>query len=263
MEEINMMNNLITETMLLPSSASKIYGENFDGHITLRAMTTREERMRLSAQSFYPTMAAIINECIVDNKRDDGSYKINSEDLTDFDFFAICVKLRIISYGNKYKTKAVCPTCGHQFDFVADLSEILYNFVPEDFTEPYMIGPLPKSGDTLGCRLLRVRDRIAIDKEVQSILTKNPKYQGDPSYTLEMQKRIVSVNGQELDFITAPEYVDNMIAMDNYVYHEQVKRDFGVIRFNTTECQNPLGCGQAAVWVLKPDAEFFRPCLDS
>ena len=63
------MKNLLTETMVIPSAAVKLYGDGFDGHITLRAMTTQEERIRLSGQSFYDTMSRIVNECIVDNKK--------------------------------------------------------------------------------------------------------------------------------------------------------------------------------------------------
>ena len=183
-----MAKEFITETLVLPSAAVKLYGPNFDGHITLRAMTTDEERMRLGGQSFYQTMSHIVNECIVDNKREDGTYRLDSTRFTDFDFFAICVKLRIMSYGPMYRTIATCLKCGHQFEYKVDLSNLLYNLVPEDFSEPYMIGPLPSSGDTLGCRFLRVKDRIEIEKERDIILARDPEYVGDPTYNLEMQR---------------------------------------------------------------------------
>lgn len=261
------MANIITESMVLPSATSKIYGDHFDGHLTLRAMTTQEERMRLSGQSFYSTMSSIVNECIVDNKNPDGTYKIDSRSFTEFDFFAVCVKLRIISYGNKYRTTAICPVCGYEFEHKADLGDLIYNTVPEDFVEPYIIGPLPSSGDTLGCRFLRIKDRIDIEKQKELFLVKHPNYdihiQGDPAYTMEMEKRIVTVNGKELDYITAPEYVKSMISMDNYVYHDKIDQfPFGVVRLNMTACQNPKSCEGTAVWILKADREFFRPCLD-
>lgn len=257
------MSALITENLVLPSASTKLYGQNFDGHITLRAMTTEEERMRLSGQSFYKIMSHIINECIVDNKQPNGEYKINSEAFTDFDFFATCVKLRMISYGTKYKTTAVCPKCGHQFIYKADLSQLVYNLVPEEFSEPYEIGPLPSSGDTLGCRFLRVKDRIDIEKQRDLLLSKNPNYIGDPVYQMEMEKRIVTVNGQQLDYVQAADYVKKMIAMDSAVYHDKVDKDvYGVVRLNVTDCENPVGCDSKAVWVLKADREFFRPCLD-
>lgn len=257
------MSNLITETLVLPSAATHLYGSNFDGHLTLRAMTTEEERVRLSGQSFFQTMSSIVNECIVDNKNPDGTYKLDSTNLTDFDFFAVCVKLRIISYGNMYKTYCTCAKCGHQFVKKVDFADLNYNLVPDDFVEPYEIGPLPSSGDTLGCRFLRVKDIIDIEKKKDMILAKNPNYKGDPTYNLEMERRIMSVNGQELDYIKAEEYVRNMIAMDSYVYHDKVdKFGFGVVRVNFTPCENPSGCDGTAYWVLKADREFFRPCFD-
>jgi hypothetical protein len=255
---------LITETLVLPSAATRLYGENFDGQLTLRAMTTMEERMRLSGQSFYKIMSKIINECIVDNKNPDGTYKIDSASFTDFDFFATCVKLRMISYGVKYKTIAICPTCGHKFEYVADLSKLAYNLVPEDFHEPYDVGPLPSSGDTLGCRFLRAKDHIDIEKTVEYIKSKYPDYIGDPAYELEMQKRIVTVNGTEIDYINVEDYVRNMISMDTVVYHDKIDKEvYGVVRLNVCDCENPQGCGGHAVWILKADREFFRPCLDN
>lgn len=255
------MRNLITESMVLPSASTRLYGDSFDGHITLRAMTTDEERMRLSGQSFYLTMSKIINECIVDNKKEDGTYRIDSTSFTDFDFFAVCVKLRIMSYGPKYKTVAVCTKCGKQFEYVADLSELMYNLVPEDFTEPYDVGPLPSSGDTLGCRFLRIKDRIDLEKKRDLLLAKNTDYQGDPLYNMEMERRIMTVNGNPIDYVQVTDYVRDMIAMDNYVYHRDIDKEiFGVIRLNMTDCKE-TDCDGTAFWVLRADSEFFRPCL--
>lgn len=257
------MSALITESLVLPSATAHLYGDNFDGHLTLRSMTTKEERMRLSGQSFFTIMSQIINECIDNNKNPDGTYKIDSASFTDFDFFATCVKLRMISYGLKYKTTAICPKCGHQFIYTADLSQLVYNLVPEDFVEPYEIGPLPRSGDTLGCRFLRVKDHIENEKKKDFILTRNPKYVGDPTYQLEMKERIMTVNGQPIDYVQIEDYVDNMVAMDSVVYHDNIDKNvFGVVRLNVCDCQNPKGCDGKAVWVLKADREFFRPVLD-
>ena len=261
-----MASNLITESMIIPSAATRLYGENFDGHLTLRAMTTKEERIRLSGQSFYQTMSKIVNECIVDNKNPDGTYKIDSQVFTDFDFFAVLVKLRMLSYGTKYKTVTICSKCGRKNDKAkVDLTDLAYNLVPPDFKEPYELKPLPYSGDVLGCRFLRVKDRIDIEKQKELILAKEPNYDGDPTFQLEMQRRIMTVNGKELNYVQAEDYVNNMIAMDSVVYHDEVDTNkFGIIRLNYIEsCDNPFGCNGKPIWILRPDSEFFRPCLDS
>lgn len=253
--------NLITDDFLVPSM-NKLYGKNFDGHLTLRAMTTDEERIRLSGQNFWETMRIIINECIVDNKDSEGNYRLDSAAFTDWDFFAICVKLRILSYGPEYKTTAVCPICGKQFKHVVDLSELIYNFLPDDFQEPYEIGPLPSSGDTLGCRFIRIKDRLDVEKKKMDILAKNKNYIGDPTYNLEMERRIVTVNGVELDPIQAEKYVHSMIARDSDYYHQMVdKNSYGVVRLGSTRCENSE-CGGEALYVLRADREFFRSGVD-
>ena len=260
---------LITERFLLPSNG-KLYkeqGSSFDGNITLRAMTTMEERMRLGAQDFYESMVNIVNECIVDNKKPDGSYIIDSKYLTVADFDAICIKLRIITYGPNYRTFARCTSCGKPFKYVADLSDLEFNFLPDDFTEPYDIGPLPRSGDTLGCRFLRVSDRLEIDKEVQEILTKNPNYVGDPGYLLEMQKRIITVNGEPIDPIMCKMYVENMTGMDSDYYHRKIDNiKYGVTKGGIIDCNfkdDPINpCNGKAIFGVQSNEEFFRAGTD-
>lgn len=253
--------NLITEDFLLPS-AGRLYGNGFDGHLTLRAMTTMEERMRLGAQSFYGAMVNIVNECIVDNKNMDGTYKLDSSLFTTFDFDAICVKLKIITYGPEYKTIAHCPICGHSFKYVADLRECSFSFLPDDFSEPYDIGPLPRTGDTLGCRFLRVKDRIDMDKKSQEIRAKDPKFVGDPSYTMEMERRIMTINGDDADPIQVARYVQYMTGMDSDYYHRMIDTNYyGVIRVGTTPCENE-GCEANAIYTIKADSEFFRSGRD-
>jgi len=261
--------NLITEQFLLPSGG-KLYrenGTNFDGNITLRAMTTMEERMRLGSEDFYGPMVDIINECIVDNKKPDGTYKLDSRYLTIFDFDAICVKLKIITYGPEYKTYARCTKCGKAFKHVVDLRESEFSFLPDDFAEPYEIGPLPHSGDTLGCRFLRVQDRIEIDKQVAEIRAKNPDFKGDPSYTMEMERRIMSINGEDVDSIMVKKYVENMIGMDSDYYHRKIDtRYYGVMRLGFTDCEDSGktvgGCDGKAMYVIRSDGEFFRAGRD-
>lgn len=255
--------NLITEQFTLPSNG-KLYKGTVNPNITLRAMTTLEERMRLGSQSYYESMTAIVNECIVDNKNPDGTYKIDSRYLTIFDFDAICIKLRILTYGPMYKATAKCLKCGKSFVHTLDLRESEFTFVPDDFEEPYSIGPLPVSGDTLGCRFLRVQDRIDIEKKTQNFLAQNPEFIGDASYTFEMQHRIMCVNGEDIDSIMCKRYVESMIGRDSSYYHQKIDdgNSFGVQRIKTIDCEdvnNPAHpCDGIAICAIRADNEFFR-----
>lgn len=252
---------LITEQFILPSKG-KFYGDSFDGTLTLRAMTTVEERMRTGTDDFYSVMPEIVNRCIVDNMNEDGTYKIDSRRFTIFDFDAVCVKLRIISYGPLYETTAICTSCGHKFKYKADLRELDFNFVPDDFVEPYTIGPLPSSGDTLGCRFLRVQDRIDINKKAMEIKLKDSNYIGKPEVELEMLHRIMTINGESVDSIMGTKYIQHMIAMDTQYYKDNIDTEFyGVVKTGITDCTNTINgkqCEGKAIYLVRADDEFFR-----
>lgn len=252
---------LITEQFLLPSGG-KLYGDNFDGNITLRAMTTIEERMRTGSEDYYNTMSEIVNNCIVDNRNPDGSYKIDSKRFTLFDFDAVCVKLRIISYGPLYTTTAVCTLCGQTFTHKADLRDLEFKFLPEDFVEPYIVGPLPRLGDTLGCRFLRVQDKIDIDRKAKEILSRDLNYVGKPEFELEMLHRIVTINGEEVDSIMGTKYVQHMTSMDVEYFHDFIDKDFyGVLKTGRTDCVNTVEgekCAGKAIYFVRANDEFFR-----
>ena len=248
---------LITEQFLLPSKGI-LYGPNFDGNLTLRAMTTIEERMRTGSDDYYGTMSEIVNRCIVDNVNPDGSYKIDSKRFTIFDFDAVCVKLRIISYGPLYKTRARCTSCGKEFDTKVDLRECEFKFLPDDFVEPYSIGPLPRTGDTLGCRFLRVQDRIDMEKAARATVAKDPKYIGNPEFELEMIHRLMTINGDSVDNLMGTKYIQHLTSMDVDYFKEMVDPTFyGVTRVGFTDCDD-ANCNGKAIYVIRSDSEFFR-----
>ena len=60
---------LITEVCDLPSKGL-LYGGELGSTLELRAMTTIEERMRLSGENFWTTMIAILNRCKINTNFD-------------------------------------------------------------------------------------------------------------------------------------------------------------------------------------------------
>ena len=252
-----MKNNLITEDIFLPSKG--IVYPYFSGHLKLRAMTTMEERIRLSGQEFWSTMCNVINRCICNPAED----TITAEELTDFDFFAAMVKLRIISYGPEYKTRAQCPKCGKAQWVKIDLDHLAETSVPEGFEEPIILGKLPKSGDEIGIRFLRAQDHIDISKMATEQLQNEATAQlGDPTYTLQMERQIVSINGEPLDSVLTRRYVESMIGMDSNYYHQKIENIFyGIHRVQVAHCDNEE-CGSPMLCAVAPDSEFFRPSLD-
>ena len=247
---------LITEVCELPSKGL-LYGGELGSCIELRAMTTVEERMRLSGENFWSTMSNILNRCLVNSDFD-------TKNLADFDFFAALVKLRIITYGNMYKTYGKCLKCQRSFEHSVNLDNLNITELPDDFVEPIEIGPLPKSGDVLGIRFLRVFDHIDIINKTNAY--KNNKKKNDlrnPEYTLEMEKMLVTVNGNPLDSMAKHRYIENMIGMDSSYFHDAVEKLFyGVHRVGTDICEDE-DCDGILIYQVAPDDQFFRTTFDN
>lgn len=246
---------LISERCNLPSKGIP-YGNALGDSIELRAMTTVEERMRLSGENFWSTMSNVMNRCLVNSDFD-------VKNLVDFDFFAALVKLRTITYGNIYKTTSKCLSCEKTQTVDVDLDLVKVSELPDDFEEPIKIGPMPRSGDTLGIRFLRVFDHIDITNKVNDYRNKKQKTDlGSPEYTLEMEKMLVSVNGVELDSMAKKMYIENMTGMDSSYFHKQVEKLFyGVHRVGVTKCGEE-DCEGMIIYQIAPDEQFFRTAFD-
>lgn len=216
----------------------------------VRAMTTLEEKIRLSSPGFN-TLARVIQNCLVNNKNFD------VRDLKLFDFQYLMYKVRIVTYGPGYPVTITCPHCNRAFDKTFDLSTLNVNEVPVDFTEPIKIGPLPVSKDVLECRMLTARDYIELPLESEEFLKKYPEYEGDPEFILDLCRRVISVNGKEIPNLRT--YLETMHARDYQYFSSkflEVTNSFGIDTVIQVECPH---CHKVHYVNLPMTSEFFRP----
>lgn len=248
---------LNTESFYLPSK-NLLYGENFDGHFNLRMFTTREERIRLSSTaSFLETMVSILNNCISTSN----GVVIDTKYLTEFDFIFVMYKARIVSYGTQYPITVKCPNCGNTFRYTANLDALETVYLDDNFKEPFTIGPLPKSGDTLEMRYLRIADIIEIEKEAKELILQDPDYQGDPTYNGRIEKRIETINGKKITDYEKKIYVENLSAYDNQYINYKLSQiaKAGLNISTTAKCEV---CGEETPITLSVTSTFFRPEFD-
>ena len=241
----------IREDFVLPSGG-KLYGNNVSPNVTLRAMTTMDEKTRLSS-SGLTSVVNLLNSCVVSPDL------FNASELKMFDVEFLLYKLRTVTYGNIYKVRAYCDHCGKYVDIDVDLDSLTVNTVPDDFSEPFDIGKLPVSGDKLECRILSIADSIEMSRESQKILNKYKDYEGDPSYILTYKYMIYTVNGEVLPDFKKQAYVENMHAMDSRYLEEvygNMVNGFGLDTLIDTVC--PI-CGSPMLFDLPITDEFFRP----
>lgn len=121
-----------------------------DGFIVIREMKGHDEKI-LSTPSFIKDgsiFRRILDNCIISD--------IKSDQLITSDFNYVLFSLRGISYGDIYKFKHKCNNsiCEKEFTVEANMGEIEWEELPEDFQEPIRI-KLPKSGYTVECILPR------------------------------------------------------------------------------------------------------------
>ena len=247
----------VTETYTLPSKG-KLYGmEETGGEITIRSMTTFEEKMRLGGQgNFWKVLSNILNAVVVSPEG------FNAEDLTAFDFLFAMYKMRVVSYGPTYKVQVTCPHCGKSSIVKVDLDDLEVKYLSDDFVEPFQVGPLPRSQDMLTCRLLRIGDFIENERKAKNILRDHPDYVGDPEYILRMISQIVDVNGKGMSPIEIKRYVEQMSAMDSAYFSQAYQKkaeDAGLNLDYTTSCES---CGEPIQFALAVNSEFFRPTFD-
>jgi hypothetical protein len=245
----------IQETYTLPSKG--LLYEGIPSEITLRAMTTFEEKTRLSTNSFFKTMPMIINACIVDND----NLKIDAAKLSLFDMYFLMYKLRVVTYGPEYKLNLQCPTCEGNVDVIVNLDDLKCNEITSaddpHAHEPFSIGKLPVSGDSIECRYLTASDMIDIEREAKMIKKNSPLYVGEPDYLLSLQKKIVTINGEKLPPFRVQKYVETMNSKDGlYIDNRNAEINLGIQLSCIETCPKCLGDIE---FILPMTSEFFRP----
>lgn len=242
----------IHETHDLPSRGI-VYGDIIPGQVTLRAMSTLEEKMRLAGTGMS-IIPSIIKRCIT------SPVGIDTFRMKLFDIEYLMYKLRIVTYGPDYKITLACPYCGESFDVTVDLDSIPVNEVPDDFKEPFEIGPLPISGDIIESKILCINDYIEIEKEAKRIRNKFPDYEGDPEFIVGLEKRILTVNGEDLQRTgKLRRYVENMHARDLRFFsskYDKISSGYGMDLSMLDICPR---CGKDVEYTLPVTDEFFRP----
>lgn len=244
----------IQETFKLPSNGM-LYSPRVDPEITLRSMTTLEEKKRLgNTTNQFKLLATIIDDCIVNKQKGFTSY-----DLTAGDFQYLLFKLRTVTYGNMYKMTLRCPICGSRFEHVHDL-DALEELKYEEEMEASLTITLPRSKDIIKLNLITPRMSDNIENRAKEILSKNPNFEGDATYILTLMALINSVNGEILPESKKQKYVEDMLMADaNFLRQSADKVRVGVDTHCTATCPH---CKKPFPFLLPFTQEFLGPAID-
>lgn len=243
----------IREKAVLPSKGL-IYDskKKIPTEFEMRAMTTLEEKLRLSSNDSMQIIPELISRC--------SEPRLEGKSLTMKDLQYAMFRLRIVTYGPEYKVQLRCPHCGKEYEATIDLDALKINYLdPEVDGTTFEIGPLPINNDIITCRLMCVDDYDELAKDVKRVMAKMPNYEGDPDLILKYDYIITAINGESIEPYKIKEYIEKLHARDFRFLeskYEEKENSYGLDLYMIEKC---VKCQGDVEFNLPINSEFFRP----
>ena len=240
--------NTIEKTFQVPSNGA------FGGpkEITLRAMTTKEEKILMSTKDLSVFDRLIKSCCVEPKDLDIGLLHQN-------DIMYLVYALRSITFGNTYIQEMTCPECGFKQEIEVDIGEMNINILDTEDLDERLTVTLPIAKDTLQLKMLSSGDIKRLDKQIKAKVTKG-KIQDPDSYEflIKLMETIVNRNGEDFESIDEKRnYTDNLHMQDLVAIQNTLKNiEFGLDNSIIRTC-NKCGEDVEVNGLICP--EFFRP----
>lgn len=239
-------------TVTLPSKGLLYKDSDIPADITLRGMTTKEEKI-LYASSGRDVFKKILKNCVISPSN------LDVNKLVSVDETFLILQLRMVTYGDKYRVQARCPHCGETDTYTISLSDFDITYLDDDFVEPIEV-ELPRSGDTLGIRILRNEDTEFVDRYAKKFAKQFNLNFREVEYTCRMAKFIQTINGESVKFTEARDYVEEMPSLDSAKFWTVINKiDIGVDTRSEVLCHS---CGEEFDFDMPINSEFFRPVIE-
>ena len=238
-------------TVTLPSKGI-LYNGMIPSEISLRGMTTRDEKILYASQGGN-VFQRILQNCIIQPKG------LNTGKLIAADELFLVLQLRMLTYGPEYKIETQCPFCDEVNTYTINLGDLNINYLDDDFKEPIVV-KLPRCGDTLGLRVLRNEDTEYIERYAKKFAKQFNQNVREVEYICRLAKYIETINGKKVDFGQAKDYVENMMSRDSAEMRSALAKILVGVDTNITEtCKS---CGEEFTFGMPLTSEFFRPSFE-
>jgi len=194
--------NLPHDVVSLPSKG--LFYKNKKKSLKIGYLTAQDENILINAAN----TKGIVNE-LVRNKLYEPDIRV--EDLLEGDLEAVLIFLRNTSFGPDYTFKLRDPKTNKEFEKTIRLDEL--NIIEPEL-KPDDNGiftlKLPKSGNTVKCKLLTIGDIEGIER----IIEQYPPNTTPPRVTTRLEKQIVSIDdNSDREYIS--KFILNLPIMDS------------------------------------------------
>jgi len=194
--------NLPHDVVSLPSKG--LFYKNKKKSLKIGYLTAQDENILINAAN----TKGIVNE-LVRNKLYEPDIRV--EDLLEGDLEAVLIFLRNTSFGPDYTFKLRDPKTNKEFEKTIRLDEL--NIIEPELTPDdngIFTLKLPKSGNTVKCKLLTIGDIEGIER----ILEQYPPNTTPPRVTTRLEKQIVSIDdNSDREYIS--KFILNLPIMDS------------------------------------------------
>jgi hypothetical protein len=250
----NITNIKTHETYTLPSKGL-VYkeGDGIPASVTLRRMTTKEDKIRLRNQSEDRIRKDLLQACILEQGVDAGKLK-----LMDANF--LLFRLRALSLlDDTYKVTCRCPRCSTQFVHQVNLSEIPVKYFNEEKLADMKV-KLPINEACIDFKYPSLNEMINMGDNLRNYFDKFPDAdRNEALYTISTILYIDKINGHSLLSEELEKWVDDLDIIDSRALKDIINRLDDVFGFDDNiECACPT-CKETIVHGLPITNELFNP----
>lgn len=246
-------NYTIAEGFELPSGG-KIYDVPVNAHVELRSMTARDEMKRLSPSSTpLKTLCDIIEGCMIEKPA------VHVYDMAFGDYEFLLQKLRIVTYGPKFKVNIKCSHCGDFIEEDADLDSLdIHTYNEDAYVEASTI-TLPVCGKTIVLKPQSPRIIEQIEAKAKEMKRRYKNAELDFEVLNKILCNIASVDGEVLKAQALEDFVMNLKALDMQKILNGIDKLSALIGMDNKLWLTCPDCGGEVLTFFRYGPEFFRP----
>ena len=246
-------NYTIAEGYRLPSGGL-IYDVAVNPEVELRSMSARDEMKRLNPSATpFKTLADIIEGCMLTKPT------IHVYDMALGDYEYLLHKLRIVTYGSKYKLDLVCPECGEIVETEADLETLELKEFDIDKFNSYRTFMLPKSGKEVMLKFQTPHMLDMIDAKAKELKRKFKLAEINFEVFSVLTNVIDTVDGKKLSQVELETFINNLPALDMNKIMQNLDALNTSIGLNNELYVTCGKCGSEVKTFFRFGTEFFRP----
>lgn len=243
-----------TETYTLPSKGL-VYSpeENIPASITLRRMTTKEDKIRMRSDNDNKIRRDILQACILDKN-------IDANDLKLVDANFLLFRLRSLSLlTDIYKVSCRCPQCKAEFVHEVELSKVPIEYMTEAKLKQFKV-QLPISKANIDFKYPSLKDLIRMADDLRAYMDQFPNANiQEVLYTASTVLYIDKINGEKPMLEQLEDWLDNLDILDSRAVLDVVKNVDNLYGFVTqlkTKCPK---CNKQVTHGLPITSELFTP----